>query len=61
MRSTRSGWRRFLPGKTGIDRGGGVEPKELFSPEDSVEGLPAGMKGFWIKSPAGIIHLVSEE
>ena len=27
---------------------------------DEVEKLPAGFRGFWIKSPAGTVHLVSE-
>jgi hypothetical protein len=28
---------------------------------DEVEELPEGMKAFWIKNPAGVVHLVSEE
>jgi hypothetical protein len=27
---------------------------------DDIETLPDSMKAFWIKSPSGIIHLVSE-
>ena len=27
---------------------------------DQIEPLPAGFKGFWISSPANIIHLISE-
>lgn len=28
---------------------------------DDVEELPEGMKAFWIRNPAGVVHLVSEE
>ena len=28
---------------------------------DEVEALPEGMKAFWIKNPAGVVHLVTEE
>ena len=28
---------------------------------DEVEPLPVGMKAFWIKNPAGVVHLVTEE
>lgn len=28
---------------------------------DEVEPLPGGMKAFWIKNPAGVVHLVMEE
>jgi len=28
---------------------------------DEVEPLPEGMKAFWIKNPAGVVHLVTEE
>jgi catechol 2,3-dioxygenase-like lactoylglutathione lyase family enzyme len=28
---------------------------------DDIEALPEGLAAFWVKSPAGIIHLVSEE
>ncbi len=28
---------------------------------DDIEPLPEGMAAFWIKSPSGIIHLVTEE
>lgn len=28
---------------------------------DDIEALPDGLRAFWIKSPAGIVHLVSEE
>jgi hypothetical protein len=28
---------------------------------DQIEPLPEGFKGFWISSPANIIHLVAEE
>jgi catechol 2,3-dioxygenase-like lactoylglutathione lyase family enzyme len=28
---------------------------------DEVELLPEGMKAFWIKNPAGVVHLVTEE
>ena len=27
---------------------------------DAIEPLPDGMRAFWIKNPAGIVHLVSE-
>jgi hypothetical protein len=27
---------------------------------DTVEPLPRGFKGFWIKNPAGLVHLVAE-
>ncbi|WP_342642764.1 hypothetical protein [Rhodoligotrophos ferricapiens] len=27
---------------------------------DSVEPLPTGFRGFWIKNPAGLVHLVAE-
>lgn len=27
---------------------------------DEVEELPEGFRGFWIKNPAGLVHLVSE-
>jgi hypothetical protein len=29
--------------------------------QDSIEALPEGFAGFWIKSPSGIIHLISEQ
>jgi hypothetical protein len=28
---------------------------------DEVEPLPEGMAAFWIKNPAGVVHLVTEE
>jgi catechol 2,3-dioxygenase-like lactoylglutathione lyase family enzyme len=28
---------------------------------DEVESLPEGMKAFWIKNPAGVVHLVTAE
>ncbi|MFM2143338.1 MAG: hypothetical protein RLZZ476_1882 [Verrucomicrobiota bacterium] len=28
---------------------------------DEVEPLPEGMKAFWIKNPAGVVHLVTAE
>ena len=28
---------------------------------DEVEALPGGMKAFWIKNPAGVVHLVTAE
>lgn len=27
---------------------------------DSVEPLPTGFRGFWIRTPAGLVHLVAE-
>ena len=27
---------------------------------DAIENLPEGFRGFWIASPAGIVHIVSE-
>ena len=37
-----------------------ITAKAGFSRCDSIEALPEGYKGFWVSSPASIVHLISE-